>query len=131
MTSRSSLCRPSSTSARQGKKYADLDKHELEAEAKANFQRPLGVYVGDGQLKGVEGDEGGVSAISSVAEKYTTLSGADDTFLQYIGGGNPFGDSPHPHRRLFPTNENAGTFAEKFQGDIEHAHTTNEEEEGY
>lgn len=61
LTNSTSFCRSSSTDTRQGKNFADLDKHELESEAKDNYKRPLGAFVGDGQLKGLEAGEEGVS----------------------------------------------------------------------
>jgi hypothetical protein len=59
------------------------------------------------------------------------LSEADDTLLQYIGAGNPFGDGAHLPRRQFATNEKTSAFSENFHGDIGQVNTANEEEEGY
>ncbi|KAI5477011.1 lysosomal acid lipase/cholesteryl ester hydrolase [Pseudohyphozyma bogoriensis] len=62
---------PKKPTGRPQKKYEDYSTADLEAAAEDEYERPVGTFMGDQQVKGREGDEDA-----------------------YIGGFNPFGAPP-------------------------------------
>ncbi|KAL8280822.1 hypothetical protein RQP46_006826 [Phenoliferia psychrophenolica] len=61
-------------SARKEHAYGDNDEGDLEKEAQANHEEPLGTFMGDGRVKGREGEEDGYIAANSAMNPFATAA---------------------------------------------------------